>query len=228
MCLEIGFTTHSRVFWAAIRPLCPTSQAEEPCPCTRAHNPLIRISYFNDRLKCLKHLLDEIPDVLRPWQPEHSRDKDFAIQMPSLLHTQFAAMRVNLHVTHLWLQSLIMDQLEAAQTHQQGHGWPAGAFDQRQMWQDREEICRRLFCILYNAPQISLEANGLHLATKVRDISASLLACPFGPDDPISKRVTEYIGQSTEILSRLDQSESLNTMHLQTWVDTDRFGRAGG
>ncbi|KAJ5737711.1 uncharacterized protein N7483_002836 [Penicillium malachiteum] len=228
MCLERGFSTHSRVFWTAIRPLCPISQAEEPCPCTLAHNPLIRISYFKERLESLKHLLDEIPDVLRPWELENSLDKDLEVQNPNLLHTQFAAMRVNLHVTHLWLQSLIMDQLEAAQTHHQGQGWSAEAFDQREMWKDREEICRRLFFIVYNVPQISLEANGLHLATKVRDISTSLLACPFSSDDPISKRVREYVGQSTEILSRLDQSESLNTMYLQTWVDTDRIGNANG
>ncbi|KAJ6007444.1 beta-glucosidase [Penicillium herquei] len=228
LCLEIGFSTHSRVFWAAIRPPCPAAQAKEPCPCTLAHKPLIRISYFKERLECLKHLLDEIPDVLRPWDLDNSHNKDFAVQNLNLLHTQFAAMRVNLHVTHLWLQSLIMDQLEAAQTHQQDQGWSAEAFDHREMWKDREEICHRLFFILYNVPQICLEANGLHLANKVRDISASLLACPFGPDDPISKRVREYVGQSTEILSRLDQSESLNTMHLQTWVDTDRIGNASG
>jgi hypothetical protein len=68
-----------------------------------------------------------------------------------------------------------------------------------------------------------LEANGLHAANKVRDIASSLLACPFHPEDPIAKRVAEYVQRSTDILSRLDSSEVMNAMHLQTWIDTDRI-----
>jgi hypothetical protein len=144
---------------------------------------------------------------------------------------QFSSIRANLHVTHLWLQSLILDQVEAAQSHRQRQ-CPAPDvdqrpedLDQRALWIEREKICRQLFFILFNFPPMSLDANGLHLVNKVRDITASLLACPFHPDDPLSKQAAEYIQHSTEILSRLDRSEGMNTMHLQTWVDTDRLRR---
>lgn len=220
ICLTTGFILHSRVFWAAIRSPCPIP-AQEPCPCIRAHNPQLQVAYFQERLENLRHLLDDIPESLQSWTPEQQRNST-SIQSPPDSGA-FASMRVNIHVTHLWLQSLIMDQLEAAQAHQQEQGWPSETFDQRNLWQEREEICRRLLFIVYNFPAMSLETNGLHLANKVRDISASLLACPFPVDDPISERVREYVRQSTEILSRLDRSESLNTMHLQTWVDTDRI-----
>jgi hypothetical protein len=145
------------------------------------------------------------------------------------LQSQFASMRANLHITHIWLQSLILDQLEVAQSHQQrqipvlGPPGHTGTFDQRALWLYREELCRQLFFILYNFPQSSLEANGLHAANKVRDIASSLLACPFHPEDPIAKRVAEYVQRSTDILSRLDSSEVMNAMHLQTWIDTDRI-----
>ncbi|KAJ5672234.1 hypothetical protein N7507_001361 [Penicillium longicatenatum] len=217
-CLETGFVLHSRVFWAAIRATCPKTAAEDPCPCIRAHHPQLQISYLQERLASLKHILDDIPVDFQVWQSE-GRNKDLSTTTDS----QYSSLRVNIHVTHLWLQSLIMDQLEATHAHQQERGLSLHTIDQRAIWGDREELCRRLFFIIYNFPPLSLETNGLHLVNKVRDISASLLACPFGPDDPISKRVGEYVQQSTEVLSCLDRSESMNTMHLQTWVDTDRI-----
>ncbi|KAJ5987884.1 hypothetical protein N7481_003094 [Penicillium waksmanii] len=110
-----------------------------------------------------------------------------------------------------------MDLLEAAQPHCQA------SFDVRALWADREALSRQLLLIIFNSPPIALEANGLHLANKVRDIAASLLSCPLHPDDPISKQVADYVRQSTDILSRLDSSEGINTMHLPTWVDTDRI-----
>lgn len=217
-CLETGFVLHSRVFWASILDICPKKAAEDPCPCIRAHHPQLQMSYFQDRLAALKHILDEIPVDFQAWQFE-GREED----LTTMTDSQFSSLRVNIHVTHLWLQSLIMDQLEATHAHQQERGLSLLTFDQRALWGEREELCRRLFFIIYHFPPLSLETNGLHLANKVRDISASLLASPFGPDDPISKRVAEYVRQSTEVLSWLDRSESMNTMHLQTWVDTDRI-----
>lgn len=49
-----------------------------------------------------------------------------------------------------------------------------------------------------------------------------MLACPFPPENPASIRAQEYLREYTEILSRLDGSERLNTLSLQSWVDTDR------
>lgn len=230
-CLVTGFIHHSRVFLAAIRDPHLNSSAKEPCPCVRTHDLNLQVHYFQGRLDCLRNLLTDIPSCLQlSALAPRTIGVDWSIYGDvEKLQSQFASMRVNLHITHIWLQSLILDQLEVAQSHQQRQTSVLGpsnhteAFDQRAMWLYREDLCRQLFFILYNFPQSSLEANGLHAANKVRDIASSLLACPFHPEDPIAKRAAEYVERSTDILSHLDSSEGMNAMHLQTWIDTDRI-----
>ncbi|KGO43055.1 Transcription factor, fungi [Penicillium expansum] len=229
-CLVSGFIFHSRVFWAAIRSPNPNAAADDPCACIRAKDPGAQVSYFQERLNCLQNLLIDIPSFLQPWESNPENFNEGVVdENTKAIRLQLSSIRANLHVTHLWLQSLILDQLEAAQSHQQAQpsatstGHQPAALDQRLLWVEREKLCRQLFFILFNFPRLSLEANGLHIANKVRDIMTSLLACPFHPDDPISKQAAEYVQLSTDILSRLDSSEGMNTMHLQTWVDTDRI-----
>ncbi|GAB1198745.1 hypothetical protein APSETT444_008074 [Aspergillus pseudonomiae] len=226
-CLVTGFIIHSRVFWAAVREPLPGHSAEEPCPCIRARDPQIHISYLENRLQSLKYLLHDIPAILRPWGPpneDHLNDG----RTDAILRSNFATMRANIHVTHLWLQSLLIDQLEAAQTGQTGSlpescaGHSPYKMGPKALWLEREELCRQLFFVLHTLPQASLEANGLHLAYKVRDIAASIMTCPFHPQAPEAKRAAEYVQDATSWLSRLDRSESINALHLQSWVDTDR------
>ncbi|PYH29225.1 beta-glucosidase [Aspergillus neoniger CBS 115656] len=216
-CLVTGFIPHYKVFWAAIRSACPESPAG-PCPCVRARDPAVQISYIQDRLHNLRFLLDDIPPLLRPWQPSDTEAiaNGGSTGVTEMTQSHFASMRVNLHVTHLWLQILLVDQLEAAQAHKSelsltstDHAQPM--LDAKALWLQREDLCHHL------------EANGLHLAHKVRDIAAGLLVCPFHPAGPEAERATEYLRQSTDILSRIDSSESMVTMHLQTWIDTDRI-----
>ncbi|KAE8374001.1 beta-glucosidase [Aspergillus bertholletiae] len=226
-CLVTGFIIHSRVFWAAVSDPLPGRSAEEPCPCVRARDSHIQISYLQNRLQNLKYLLHDIPAVLRPWGPpnEDNLNDDSSA---AILRSNFETMRANLHVTHLWLQSLLIDQLEAAQSGQRGaqlalrSGHSSYKTDSKSLWLEREELCRQLFFVLHTLPQASLEANGLHLAYKVRDIAASILTCPFHPQEPEAKRAAEYVQDATSWLSRLDRSESINALHLQSWVDTDR------
>lgn len=162
---------------------------------------------LRDRLNRLKYMLDCIPQELRQWGTGEGK---------------FACMRANLHVTHLWLQSILLDQVENVE------------------WAEREDIARQLLHVLHGIPQESLEPNGLHLVSfpnvaslltpktyKVRDVAVSLLACPFEPHEEPARRASEYLREFTNILSRLDGSEVLNTLSLQSWVDTDRAGRAG-
>ncbi|KAJ5332553.1 uncharacterized protein N7506_006336 [Penicillium brevicompactum] len=223
--LVTGFIIHSRVFWAAIRDpvLKPTGGH---CPCVRVKDCKIQINHFNERLHCLQDLATHIPPSFQTWTAtqEGANDDDMDNDK-KIAQSQFASIQANLHVTLIWLQSLILDQLEAAQSHYQHDPslteHPA-IMDQRSIWIEREKLCRQLFFILFNFPRLSIETNGLHLANKVRDVVASLIGCPFHPDDPLSKQASEYVQLSTDILSRLDSSEGINTMHLQTWIDTDR------
>ncbi|KAE8153373.1 beta-glucosidase [Aspergillus avenaceus] len=219
-CVVAGFIIHSRVFWAAIRDPSPGKPDNEPCPCVRAGDPQIQILYLRNRLDSLKYLLHDIPPILSPWGPSAEHYLDDGIR------SDFATMRANLHVTHIWLQSLLIDQLEAANAlvgpEAASVSDPAPSVEQRRLWLDREELCRQLFFVLHALPPINLEANGLHLAYKVRDVAAGLLTCPFLPNEPEAKRAADYVQHATDILSRLDQSECVNTLHLQSWVDTDR------
>ncbi|CAG8426848.1 unnamed protein product [Penicillium salamii] len=225
-CLVTGFVIHSRVFWAAIRDPVPTSTGGH-CPCVRAKDTCLQISHFQDRLNCLQNLAANMPSFLHMSEStQGSVNDDDTDERKRSVQSQLGSIRANLHVTHIWLQSLILDQLEAAQFYPQRRSSSAdrvGDLDQKLLWVEREKLCRQLFFILFNFSRLSLETNGLHLANKVRDIVASLLGCPFPPEDPIAKKAAEYIQLSTDVLSRLDSSEGMNTLHLQTWVDTDRI-----
>ncbi|RAK79312.1 Zn(II)2Cys6 transcription factor [Aspergillus fijiensis CBS 313.89] len=228
-CLTTGFNIHSRVFWAAIRSPHPKNGLAEPCACVRAQDTDVRLAYLRDRLQCMQNLLHDVPPSLRLWEVSGNSLQDLASdEFSALLRSSFESMRVNIHVTHLWLQSLLLDQLEASQAAQglsaaDSPGLNTSLADTRMLWQTREELCRQLFFLLYNVPELNLEINGLHLAYKVRDIASVMLNCPFQAGEPEAERAAEYIRLATEILSRLDTSESVNTMNLQAWVDTDRI-----
>lgn len=57
---------------------------------------------------------------------------------------------------------------------------------------------------------------------KIRDVAVSLLSCPFEESDRVALRANEYLHRFIEILCRLDKSELLNSLSLQTWIDTGR------
>ena len=197
-CLTSGFITHSRVFWAAI-------QDSETEANQSLHTAAARLEV---KINNLKYMLDDVSSKLRPWAVQG------AAKVESTLNSQFGSMRANLHVTHLWLQSVLIDQLEVMTS-----GDPER---QRQLWQDREELSRQLLYLLHSIQQADLEPNGLHLAYKVRDVAVGLFTCPYGPREPASQRAATYVREFSDILSRLDASETMNTTNLQSWIDTDR------
>lgn len=221
-CVMMGFNLLSRVFWLAVRDECPNPSL--PCRCDRTRDVNLQISHLKHRLHSLEFSLENIPIVFRPWA--HTADDEASGHKMS---SQNASMRVNIHATHLWLQSLLLDQLETAQLQQVSIELASTTENEtliskrRWVWSKREDIARQLFFLLNSSSPLSMEANGLHLTYKVRDIAASFLACPFREDEPEARRAAEYIQQFTSILSRLDRSESVNSIHLQTWADTDRI-----
>lgn len=221
-CVMMGFNLLSRVFWLAVRDETPDPSL--PCRCDRTRDVNLQIPHLKHRLHSLEFSLEHIPMIFRPWA--HTADDEVSEHRTS---SRNASMRVNIHATHLWLQSLLLDQLEAAQLQQAPIELASPAdyelliSQRRWVWLKREDIARQLFFLLNSSSPLSMEVNGLHLAYKVRDIAASFLACPFGEDEPEARRAAEYIQQFTSILSRLDRSESVNSIHLQTWADTDRI-----
>jgi len=213
-------STHA-FFWAALIPLLPRESAAAkklPCSCVRSAEPMLQLAYLKDRLHDLKYMLDNIPPQLRQWVAEDDDDALYGSspEQQRIVKAQFATMRANIHVTHLWLQSLIRDQVDALLL-----GQPNPP-DLKSTWSEREDICRQFLHVLHSIPHISLEPNGLHFTYKVRDVAVSLLTCPFESYEEASKRASEYLRDFTNKLSRLDASETMNTLSLQSWIDTDR------
>ncbi|CAK7230184.1 hypothetical protein SBRCBS47491_007499 [Sporothrix bragantina] len=221
-CLTTAFIIHSRVFWAALRPINEQQQPpqEPPCICRPWRNRAAQITHLRGRLHEIKYMLDVLPAELMPWASSPAGGDD-------ILGCQFASLRANLHVTHLWLQSIILDQLEADPHKEDEHSSSSNYFVQR------EDIARQLLHLLHAIPERDIEPNGLHLAFKVRDIAVGLLddetdvATPNTPSSqrtPASaKRAAAYIDELTRILARLDRSEQANIVNLQSWVDTGRM-----
>jgi hypothetical protein len=161
-------------------------------------------------------MLDDIPPSFRQYASTF-RERDSGER--DLLESQVTTLRSNIHVTHLWLQSVILDQIGAIL-----HNPPESlsiSLDAKDFWREREDICRQLLHILQSIPDANHEPNGCYLTHKVRDCAAALLACPFQPEEESGRRASQYLIDFTNILARLD-NEFMSTVSLQSWVDTDR------
>ena len=231
--LQTAFNIHSRVFWTALENpgLGVAGRKESPSEWERLKDPILHVQHVEARLSDLKYMLDDITPELRQWAPVtfplHARktsgsDHEHHTRLQS---QQLAIVRANLHVTHLWLQSILLDQLDAANQNNAticSDTFGADRIDARQIWNQREDLCRQLLHLLHSIPLDSLEPNGLHLTYKVRDVAVALLNCPFEPQEEPARRATAYLRDFSAVLSRLDGSEIMNTLSLQSWVDTDR------
>lgn len=217
-----SFNTASRLFWTAL--MSPTDKADE-CYCERARSSVAQYQHLQSRLHELRYMLDGLPPQLRQWQST-SDDRALYSAEPEqcrLLKAQFATTRANVHVTHLWLQSILSDQVDAILLNPASHeSFGASVPDHRTRWVEREHICRQLLHVLWSIPDVCLEPNGHHLTYKVRDVAVGLFTCPFEPHTEPGKRAAEYLREFANKLSSLDGSEMPNTMSLQSWVDTDR------
>jgi len=230
--LTTAYNLTSQVFWAAIesRQACTAvGSAPRICQCTQDHRHK-QIAHLQRRLQDLKYSLDTIPPELRQWSVRPMPlSPDMASNAPGVVVSQLGAVRGNLHITHLWLQSILLDQLEALlQDEPPPFDVPAYLATVQSRWSERESLCTQLIHVLTKIPQKDLEPNGLHFVFKVRDVAVGLLSCPFAPHEPASLRAAEFVREFTQILSILDSSECIATTNLKTWVDTDRErGRKG-
>jgi len=200
------------------------------CRCTRHTDPLSYMKHLRARLHELKYKLDSAPWYLRQWAPrelgtEVSRDKEFQISL----------LRADIHTTHLWLQTCILDHLEyltptilspspSLSRSPQEILHLAASSD----WELREEVCRQLLQVLSLTPHIYLEILGIYLIHKIRDVASALLSrLDENGENPISPsshdRVKQYLQEYSEKLRHLDRSGKPNFESLQTWIDTDRI-----
>lgn len=200
--LTTGFIIHSRIFWQALAS--PGAKASD-CLCCRSRSSSAQIAHLKDRLRELKYAIDDAPAQFCQWILPYSDLESAAVSS-----SQLSILRANIHVTHLWLQSILLDQLDSLTSPEDN-------------WPNREVVSSQLLQVLHNIPQEDIEPNGLHLVYKVRDVAVGLLACPFLLPDPSAKRAQSHVRDFVGIMARLDASETVNTANLQSWVDIGRL-----
>jgi hypothetical protein len=180
----------------------------------------------------LQSVLGELPDGLRLSSRSSTEDSpNVEEEDTSIICHQYAIMRVNIHVTNLYLQSTLLDLCLGAAADPAEYGSSESGpdtsvsrslSDHKELWDLRENIVRELLYVLENSTTKVLEANGLSLVSellppnpnpsdmdqivKIREIAASLLVENDNPNDAktFQRRSGYYISQFTNILARLD------------------------
>ncbi|KAH8879312.1 hypothetical protein GQ53DRAFT_44663 [Thozetella sp. PMI_491] len=231
------------------------------------------LEIFFNVMKRLHTALEELPDELKlphrrtPPASSHSPDGPAGSMLqpnmgeafvpdsseqssqPSTVR-QFDIMRVNIHVTSLYLQSTILDlcinTLQRATTREgstpysnsspasmdaysPNAGKDAAANASKisaraQLFEFRSSLARELLDILTYYSSESLEANGESMIIKIRDIASSLLDRDEERDiaADIEERNRHYVTRFVEILAKLDYA----SRHLRQ-VGEHQSGRAG-
>lgn len=239
--LTSGFILHSKVFLKAVQ------EALSPgyCDWERRHTPEVRLSRLRNLLLEIRYMLDDVPGPMRQWastgdaNPSDSPETRQPISVyddltppggpksanAKALPGQVEIMRANLHGTHLWVQSLLLDQIDVLlQNISQADSSESGSYTTalKASWTEREDVCRQMLHLLHSMPYAHLEPNGLYLTYKVRDVGVTLLNCPYEAHERPARRAAEYMRDFTRALSRLDRSEIVNASNLKSWVDVDR------
>lgn len=114
---------------------------------------------------------------------------------PKVVQGQHEIVRANIHVTHLWLQSLLLEQVDViVQGGVVGSSSSAAAAGAEEVsaslranWAEREDICRQMLHLLHSIPYVYLEPNGLYLVRSLLlAISEPWETQPFLTDLPHS------------------------------------------
>ncbi|THX16997.1 hypothetical protein D6D17_02560 [Aureobasidium pullulans] len=146
------------------------------------------------RLIKTTHTLDNIPPQLSCWT---------ASETPS--DAQFQIMTANIHVTHVWVQSLLLEHLVVLNNAHEATDQDQ-AYHRKLIWNLREGICEQLMDVLNNISEANLKPNGYVLIVKARTVAASLLDCALEGDDTTIHRARTYLQSFADILARLDES----------------------
>lgn len=232
--LAEGFNWRSKVFWCAIRELhTPSSGRRTPqCPCTWHNDVAAFQGYLETRLRDLKYVLDSAPRYLRHWVPTSVSNET---HQSGPRGNQIECIRIDIHVTHIWLQSMILDQAELSRTNQSptspavsilspGSASSSAVEIARAEWAHREDLCRQLLQVLYSASDLSLETLGVILVQKTRDTAMSLLNCPYDDtsESGPAARAKAYLADFARKLQELDHTNGQSSLNIQSWIDTDR------
>lgn len=130
------------------------------CECGRHIQAASLPTLIQARLRKTRNVVDGLPIELGPWSSPSNPLSDGTSD--SVLFAQYESMKANIHVTHLWVQSLLLERLIASSN---GEGRPgSGDYpDKERIWEMREDICQQLLHLLNNISQANLEPNGYFL-----------------------------------------------------------------
>jgi hypothetical protein len=161
-----AFIIHSKVFCAALMPLwrvsdsAPTdpsrADSDQCCGCECIELKL-QIQSLEDRYEELRFMLDKCPPRLQPWGP-NSGATIGSTPSSLVLDTQMEILRANIHVTHIWLQCMILDRIDSLRLNYSS----LPKSDLKAGWYKREEIARQMLHVLHSFSDEPLEPNGYH------------------------------------------------------------------
>ncbi|CRK22164.1 hypothetical protein HYQ45_005989 [Verticillium longisporum] len=219
-----AFIVNTRVFLEALR----DSLFNAGCDCGYGRTNEEKLARLKALFQRYKYSLDALLSHMTQWGPSSIYDSGPSTPANSVSRTQAETTRANIHITHLWLQSFLLDQTDGivqAMAAAGGGGDEAWAAHQlASSWAEREDICRQLLHVLHNIDGVHLEPNGNSLTYKIRGVGASLLNCPSLLGEIVSQRAAGYVREFTKVLAFLDLSEIMNTDGVDTWIDKDKLG----
>lgn len=186
-----------------------------------------------------KHALDNMPPEFDEWTSTGNNTAHHlnrGEQADPITIRQFEILRANIRVTHLWLQSVIFEDIVSLATDgiinvKDNKDRTPGAQTQkpsditlRGLWDDRENICRQLLQVLYNISHENLEPNGASLVHKIRVVAATLIDCPFELQGSIARQAHSYIQAFANVLSTLDPADD-GAYARDVWTNLDQHKR---
>ena len=186
------------------------------CVCGKMIRTAPRLLVFQDRLRKVRDCLQGLPPQLSAGYVAGLKGG-----AGGLRERQIEIVRANMHVEHLWMQNVLVERLSMASKTE-----IEGALGPKDIWEMREEVCRKLLGVLDGIEEEFIEPNGhalvrvcAHRSTfrtltgiqilKVRQIAASLLDFqPTGEEAQmeIVRRAQIYLKRFTDSLKRLDSS----------------------
>jgi hypothetical protein len=184
-----AFIVASRIFHLALR----EAMFNDGCNCGYGRTLEEKLSSLQSLFHELKYALDHLPPKMRQWsvgdiygpvtlergqgmeRPVTGRDlRDGDNTRPSeaeVAHARDEISRANIHVTHLWFQSYLLDQMDeviqemdaAGGQDSATPGWATARLEAN--WRDREDVCRQLLHVVHSIQHVHLEPNGNYLVS---------------------------------------------------------------
>jgi beta-glucosidase len=184
-----AFIVASRIFHQAMREV----MFNDGCNCGYGRTLEEKLSSLQSLFHELKYALDHLPPKMRQWsvgdiygpvtlergqgmeRPVTGRDlrdgDNTRLSEAEVAHARDEISRANIHVTHLWFQSYVLDQMDevvqeidaAGGQDSATPGWATARLEAN--WRDREDVCRQLLHVVHSIQHVHLEPNGNYLVS---------------------------------------------------------------